>query len=90
MYQKENYETKLLPNFTESCITHNQMYLTSSLLGGFCLSNPTFPNKATGHKRLEVKQSCCMKSALTKLFAQRWKDLGEGEELLILIGEGGT
>lgn len=66
------------------------MYLTSSLLDGFCLANPTFPNKASRRKRLEVKQSCCMKPALTRLFAQRQKDMGEGKELSILLGEGGT
>lgn len=30
MCQKENYEAKLSPNFTESSITHNQMYLTQA------------------------------------------------------------
>lgn len=87
MCQKENYEEKLSPNFTASRITHNQMYLTLSLQDGFCLADPTFLNKVSKHKRLEFKQSCSMKPALTRLVTQRWNDLGEGEELLTLLGE---
>lgn len=47
MCQNENYEAKLSSNFTESSITHNQMYLTLSLLDCFCLAEPTFLNKAS-------------------------------------------
>lgn len=66
------------------------MYLTSSLLDGFCMAHPTFPNKANGHKRLEVIQSGCRKPAFTRLFTWTQKNLGKGEELLTLQGEGGT
>lgn len=90
MCQKENYEAKLSLNFTKSSITCNQIYLTSSLLDSFCMANPTFPNKANEHKRLEVKQSGCMKPAFTRLFTWTQKYLGKGEELLTLLGEGGT
>lgn len=66
------------------------MYLISRLLDGFCMAHPTFPNKANGHKRLEVKQPGCAQPAFTRFFTWKQKYLGKGEELLTLLGEGGT